>query len=122
MPPESPDDPSSPESDAGLSQPTLAQALAYIEQHLDQSLSLEEIAADLNLSVYHFGRLFKQSTGQSPYQYVLQQRVERAKQLLMQPDLSITEVAIACGFSHAAHLAKHFRQHTGLTPTQFRQQ
>ncbi|NJS10840.1 MAG: helix-turn-helix transcriptional regulator, partial [Microcoleus sp. CSU_2_2] len=68
------------------------------------------------ISSYHFCRLFKQSTGFSPHQYVIQQRVERAKQLLRQGQMSIGEIAIACGFSHQSHFNRHFKRLTGVTP------
>jgi AraC family transcriptional regulator len=109
-----------PEYEDGLPKLKLKQAIEYINEHLGENLSLTAIAEQLEMSQYHFGRLFKQSMGQPPHQYLIQQRVERAKQLLKQPELSITAIAIACGFTHQSHLAKHFRQQTKLSPTQFR--
>ncbi|WP_370589516.1 helix-turn-helix domain-containing protein [Tychonema sp. LEGE 07203] len=79
-------------------------------------MSLEAIANHIDISSYHFCRLFKQSTGFSPHQYVIQQRVERAKQLLLQGKMSLAEIAIACGFSHQSHLNRHFKRITGVTP------
>lgn len=98
----------------------LRQALVYIQEHLTEEISLEAIANDLDMSRYHFSRLFKQSMGVSPYHYVLQQRVERAKQLLKQKELSITDIALECGFANQTHLNKHFRQLTGMSPTTYR--
>lgn len=104
------------EYEGGLPQHKLRQATEYIQEHLAQEISLKELAEYLGISRYHFCRLFKQSTGLSPYQYVIQQRVERATQLLLQGNLSISEVAIACGFTHQSHLNRHFKRLTGVTP------
>ncbi|NJK36123.1 MAG: helix-turn-helix domain-containing protein [Oscillatoriales cyanobacterium SM2_2_1] len=106
--------------EGGLSTPKLQQAIDYIQAHLDQKLSLEEIAQHLNLSVYHFCDLFKQSTGIAPYKYVLQQRVERAKQLLKDEERTIVDIALECGFANQTHLNKHFRKVTGMTPKTYR--
>jgi AraC family transcriptional regulator len=106
--------------DDGLSKQKLREALEYINEHLGENLSLAAIADELGMSQYYFVRLFKQSTGVTPHQYLIQQRVERAKQLLKQPELTITEVALECGFTHQSHFAKYFRQSTGVTPKQFR--
>lgn len=100
----------------GLPLPQLKQAVDYIQAHLKQEISLNAIAHHLGISRYYFCRLFKQSTGLSPHQYVIQQRVERAKQLLLQGEMSIADVAQACGFSHQSHLTRHFKRLTGVTP------
>ncbi|MEG4305912.1 AraC family transcriptional regulator [Microcoleus sp. D3_18a_C4] len=104
----------------GLSDFQLKSAIDYIRSNLDAQFSLENIAAELNLSHYYFCALFKQSMGVSPWQYVIQQRVERAKELLKNRDLSISEVALACGFSNQSHLNKHFRSATGIAPGIYR--
>lgn len=83
----------------GLSKYQLQQAIDYINDSLDQDLSLEAIAAEVGMSQYYFCRLFKQSMGLAPYQYVIQQRVERAKALLKQTKLSLSEIALQCGFA-----------------------
>ncbi|MCY7323926.1 MAG: AraC family transcriptional regulator [Phormidesmis sp. CAN_BIN36] len=107
------------EHEDGLSSVKLEQAIEYINTHLSENLSLVAIATELEMSQYYFCRLFKRSTGLTPHQYLIQQRVERAKQLLKQPELTIAHIAIKCGFANQSHLAKQFRQHTGLTPKQF---
>ncbi len=100
----------------GISQHKLRLVTDYINDYLERELSLDELAAIAQLSPYHFSRTFKQSTGISPHQYVIQQRVERAKQLLLQGKMSLSEIAIACGFSHQSHLNRHFKRITGVTP------
>ncbi|NEQ75125.1 MAG: helix-turn-helix transcriptional regulator [Okeania sp. SIO2C9] len=106
----------------GLSKYRLRQAIEYINEHLDRDLKLARIAAVVGMSQYHFSRLFKQSMGISPYKYVIHQRVEMAKKLLKQQNISITEIAFQCGFSHQSHLTKIFHQLTGTTPKQYKNQ
>lgn len=103
----------------GLSQRQLQLAIDYIQGHLAEDIRLDEIASYLNLSRYYFCRLFKQSTGMSPYQYVIQCRVERAKQLLKEGNLTLGEIALTCGFAHQSHFHRHFKRLTGMTPRQF---
>jgi AraC family transcriptional regulator len=104
----------------GLSQRQLQQVLEYIHEHLEQNIKLADLAQLLGISQFHFSTLFKKAIGTSPYQYLLQQRVERAKQLLKQTERSIMEIALECGFNSHSHLSKQFRQLTGLTPTAYR--
>lgn len=104
----------------GLPQRQLLQVLDYINDHLDQDIKLADLAALLNMSQFHFGHLFKQAIGTSPYQYLLQQRIDRAKQLLKQTDQSIMDIAFICGFNSHSHLSKQFRQLTGMTPKAYR--
>lgn len=106
---------------AGLSPYQIRAVTEYIRNNLSLDLSLCELAACAALSPYHFARLFKQSTGMAPYRYVIYQRVEYAKELLKQRELSITEVALVCGFAHQGHLSRHFKRLTGLTPKSFRE-
>jgi AraC family transcriptional regulator len=106
----------------GLSQQQIKYLVDYMQANLERSIHLEELAALLNMSQYHFCRLFKQSTGISPHQFVIQQRIDRAKQLLRQSDRSVLDVAVRCGFADGSHLTRHFRKSTGGTPTVFRQQ
>jgi AraC family transcriptional regulator len=104
----------------GLSHPALVQAIDYIHEHLDEKLTLEAIASHLNLSVYYFCTLFTQSMGISPYQYVLQQRVERVKYLLKTSPLPLSEIAVRCGFNDQTQMNKHFRKLAGMTPKAYR--
>ena len=112
--------PSVPTYDGGLPPNQLSQILDYIEAHLDQEIKLEKLARLLDISQFHFSRLFKQSIGLSPYQYLIQQRVERAKHLLKSSDSLIVDIALECGFNSHSHLSKQFRQLTGTTPKAYR--
>jgi AraC family transcriptional regulator len=100
----------------GLSKSKLKQTLEYIHNHLDAEIKLTTLAQIAGISQYYFCQLFKQSMGISPYQYVLQLRIERAKQLLKIPTMTISDVALACGFANQSHFTKHFRKLTGTTP------
>ena len=103
---------------SGLTTSQVRQAIDYVQAHLDRNLSLAEIAAAINISPTHFSRLFKRATGSSPHQYVIQQRVERAKFLLKTTDLAIANIALQVGFSSQSHLTQHFKRLTGVTPKQ----
>lgn len=103
----------------GLSARQLQQIRDYIHAHLDRSLHLAELAGILGLSQYHFSRLFKQSTGTAPYQYVLQQRMERAIRLLQQRTYTVAETALLVGYTDQSRFTKHFKRYVGLTPRRF---
>jgi AraC family transcriptional regulator len=91
-------------------------AMEYINDYLNQDLSLTRIAEAVGLSAFHFSRLFKRATGLSPHQYVVRQRVERARQLLMRSGLSLAEIALEVGFCDQSHLTLHFKRVCGTTP------
>ncbi len=104
----------------GLPKYKLQQILDYIDEHLAEDLSLEVMAALVDMSLHYFCRLFKQSTGMSPHKYLTQQRIERAKQLLKLQNAAIADIAIQCGFANQGHFTKSFRQLTGMTPKVYR--
>jgi AraC family transcriptional regulator len=107
-------------SDGALPQRKLRAVVEYIEEHLDASPTLEQMAATTHLSVYHFARQFKRATGLPPHQYVILRRVERAKQLLpCGGDLSLAELAAHAGFCDQSQFS-HFKRLVGVTPGQFR--
>jgi AraC family transcriptional regulator len=110
------------QSSGGLSSRQLQRVLEYIELHLSESLHLSALAQINDMSESHFSRSFKKSTSIAPHQYVLNRRVEKAKQLLQQSQLSILEIALECGFAHPGHLSRHFKRIVGTTPRQFRHQ
>ncbi|MEO0846813.1 MAG: AraC family transcriptional regulator [Cyanobacteria bacterium J06648_1] len=107
--------------EGGLSDRSLFQAIEYIDHHLSQSIKLEDLSNHVGISKFHFSRLFKKSLGITPHQYVMQQRIERAKQLLSKADLSISDIALDCGFNSHAHLGKYFHKIVGMTPKAYRQ-
>ncbi|HKO94929.1 MAG TPA: AraC family transcriptional regulator [Polyangiaceae bacterium] len=96
------------------------QLVAFVEDHLGDNLSLPHLASLVGYSADHFARLFKRAFRLSPYQYILERRVERAKSMLRGRAHSIAEVAVICGFASQAHLHAAFRARTGLTPGAFR--
>lgn len=105
----------------GLSQTQLGFIVDYINDHLHQNLKLNDLAAIVQLSPYHFLRLFKQSTGVTPHQYILRSRIDRAKSLLQHSQLTIADIASRTGFCDQSHLTRQFKQLTGMTPKQFLQ-
>ncbi|NJK53576.1 MAG: helix-turn-helix transcriptional regulator [Leptolyngbyaceae cyanobacterium SU_3_3] len=107
--------------DDGLPKDKLNVAIDYINTHLGKKILLADMAAKLHISQYHFCRMFKQSTGMSPHHYLMQQRVEQAKQLLGKPERTVTHIALECGFNNQSHFAKYFRRYTGVSPTRFRE-
>ncbi|HEY9622531.1 MAG TPA: AraC family transcriptional regulator [Crinalium sp.] len=103
-----------------LSEYQLQKVFKHIQDHLEQDIALSDIASVLNLSQYHFCRLFKQSTGLSPHQYLTQCRIDRAKQLLRATRLTITEIALAVGLNNHSSFTRLFRRYVGTPPTEFR--
>jgi AraC family transcriptional regulator len=92
----------------------------YIHQHLGENITLDDLAASVSLSRYHFARRFRVSTGSAPHEYVLQQRVARARTLLARTNQPLPEIALLCGFADQSHLNRVFKKHTGLSPGQYR--
>ncbi len=105
---------------SGLSRHQLRQVIDYINGHLDRDLGLAELAKIVQMSPHYFTRLFKQSTGLTPHQYVIHRRVERAKELLLNGELTIAEVAYSVGFANQSHLNRHLKRLLGVTPRYIR--
>jgi AraC family transcriptional regulator len=107
--------------DGVLPREKLRAVVEYIEEHINASPTLEQMAAVARRSPYHFARQFKTATGLPPHQYVIARRVERAKELLQGGgDVSLAEVAAHAGFSDQSQLSQHFKRLVGVTPGQFR--
>ncbi len=98
----------------------LRQALSFIEDNLKRDISLSDIAQAAGVSVSHLKTIFRDATAVPVHQYVIQRRVERAKQLLSEGTLSIREVAQETGFAHQSHLAIHVRRILGCSPKTLR--
>jgi AraC family transcriptional regulator len=92
----------------------------YIANNLDENISLSQLATIAGMSPHYFSELFKQSTGCTPHNYVLMQRMERAKQRLRDPQCSVIEAGLDTGFQNASHFARIFRKLEGTTPSRFR--
>ncbi len=106
---------------ACLSESQLNTVKDYVRAHLDQDIALAEMAGLLNLSQYHFCRLFKQSTGFTPHRYLTRCRIKKAKHLLLSSKLTITEIALEVGFKNHSSFTRLFRRWVGVTPTLFRE-
>jgi AraC family transcriptional regulator len=105
----------------GLPKSKLMQAIAYINEHIGEELSLQTIASELKMSPCYFAKLFKISTGISVHQYVLQSRIRRAKELLAHSELKIVDIALKVGFQCQTHFGKVFRKQIGVTPKGYRE-
>jgi len=107
-------------SPLGLPQRKLARVQAFVDTHITESIRVERLAAEVHMSPFHFARMFKLATGQSPHLYVLIQRVGRAKSLLRDSELPLIDVAAQTGFRTQGHFTGVFHRYTGFTPRGFR--
>jgi AraC family transcriptional regulator len=98
----------------------MRQLLDYIEANLHDHLTLDVMAAQVGISPLYLARAFKTAVGQSPHQYVLMRRVERAKELLRNTDMPIVDVALSVGFSSQSHLSHWMIRQTGVSPAAYR--
>ena len=105
-----------------LSDRRLRQVFVYIEDNLAENIALVDLAAVVGLSVSHFNVLFREAVGLSPHQYLIRRRVERAKNLLSEGKLSISQIATESGFAHQSHLARHMHRMLGVAPKALRKQ
>lgn len=92
----------------------------YVQAHLAEPISLRDLAGALALSRHHFAHSFRKCTGTTPHEFVLRQRVERAKTLLSRTSTPLPEVAAHCGFADQSHLTRVFKQRAGTTPANYR--
>ncbi len=104
----------------GLPKYKLKEVVSYINEHLDENLTLTELATAVQISPHYFASLFKQSTGLTPHQYVTKSRIEKAKQLLLRRELTIIEICQQVGFQSQSHFTRVFRQYTATTPKAYR--
>jgi AraC family transcriptional regulator len=113
--------PHAPLRNGRLGNAKLSAVLEYIQAHATQDVSLHDLARTAHLSPFHFSRLFKQSTGLTPHQYVLQWRIDEAKRLLRHSRLDLAEIASRLGFQDQSHFTARFRILTGATPKRWRE-
>ena len=106
----------------GLSPVKLRKIKELVQEKMEEDLSLEEMARTVGLSTAHFSQVFRNTTGQTPYQYLLWYRVQRAKVMLRSAEMRVLDVAIACGFKTQQHFAHVFRRMCGASPREYRYQ
>lgn len=104
----------------GLPPRRLKSLTDYVEDRLADDISLDDLANVAGLSSVYLVRAFKQAIGATPHRYLVERRIERAKQLLVATDLPLAEVALVCGFANQSHLSTWFRRLVGTTPGRFR--
>lgn len=92
----------------------------YIRLHYHENINMEDIASLVHISRFHFTRIFKSHTGQSPYEYLVTYRINASKHMLRETELPVQAVATACGFGDVSHYIRSFRESTGMTPQKFR--
>lgn len=116
--------------DAGLAEPSdriclpawkIRRVTDFVESNLDMAIGLKDLAEVAGLSTFHFSRVFKRAMGISPYRFVCERRLERARALLATDKMSIAELAQCCGFANQSHFTTAFSQATGMSPARFRQ-
>jgi len=105
----------------GLGAARLRRIKEFVHTKMEDDLSLEEMAQSVGLSTAHFARMFRKSTGETPHQFVLRLRVERAKAMLRASDARVLDVALACGFKTPQHFAQVFRDACRVSPTEYRE-
>lgn len=93
----------------------------FISEHYNSDFSLTELSEITGLSAYHFIRVFKKQTGKTPYDFLLDVKIERAKELLSTKDINITQICLSCGFNNPSHFSSIFKRKIGVSPTKYRQ-
>jgi AraC family transcriptional regulator len=107
---------------AGLVKWRLKRAIDYVEEHLDEPVSLADIATASGLTSMHFAAQFRVATGSRPHEYVMRRRIERAQQLLIAQSVSLVDVALSVGFQNQSHFSTVFKRFVGLPPGAWRAQ
>lgn len=96
--------------------------ITFLESHYGEDITLEDVQAQLHLSKYYLAKTFKEVTGMTIFQYLMHRRIYEAKLLLIEQEISITEIGYDVGFKHPSHFSRAFKTHTGLTAEQYRRQ
>ncbi|MBP0957097.1 MAG: helix-turn-helix transcriptional regulator [Oscillospiraceae bacterium] len=99
---------------------SVARAQHYIEQHYSENITVSKLAALSYVSCSCFNRKFKKETGITPIEYLIEIRLERAKTMLKRKTISVTEIAMKCGFGSSAHFSSCFQNRVGISPTEYR--
>ena len=110
----------SPIARRGLDYNRLQRVVEFIEEHLEDDITVESLASTACLSRFHFARAFKAATGKAPHQFISVKRLELAKWLLTEGRRSLTDIAVTCRFSSQANFSRAFNRETGMTPGQYR--
>lgn len=100
---------------------SINKAIDFLWENYKEAFSLQDVARVANLSVNHFVRSFKHETGKTPFEYLLEIKIERAKEMLRRKQLNITEVCFSCGFNNNCHFTTVFKKKVGITPSTYRQ-
>lgn len=104
----------------GLADWQVKKVTAHMREHLERNVTLKEMADLLKLSRHHFCTAFRMATGYTPYEWFTHQRVAHAKELLADPDIRITEIALSVGYENPSAFTASFRRTVGVTPTEYR--
>lgn len=104
----------------GGSNPYISKAILYMQEHYQANITINDICDLIYLSPYHFKRIFKEHTGQTPHRYLMNIRLEKAKELLVASGSTIEDIARLCGFVNAGHFAVAFKRDTKLSPSEYR--
>jgi AraC family transcriptional regulator len=104
----------------GLAPWQVRRVLTYIDANLDKSIKNNDLAAIARLSVFHFNVAFRNSVGDSPHEYIIRRRMERAQGLMLSTEMSLSEVAAECGLADQAHLTRLFHRVVGESPAAWR--
>ena len=99
--------------------PNIERTIEYLNDNYQSHFSLQNVADIANLSPYHFLRLFKNQTGKTPYAYLVDIKIEKAKEMLRSKKHTVTEVCFLCGFNNASHFATLFKKKVGVTPSDY---
>ncbi|ODU20061.1 MAG: hypothetical protein ABS87_12205 [Sphingomonas sp. SCN 67-18] len=103
-----------------LTKPGMRRVMDLIDTAMDEDLSLGALAAEAGMSPFYFARSFRQHFGEAPHQYLLRRRIDRSKEMLLQTETSLVEIALATGFSSQSHFTSTFKRFVGVTPGEYR--
>ena len=112
--------PAKPDFRGGLPIRQLRKIEDHVREHLDEDISVEALAALVDLSPFHFSRVFKQATGMTPLQFVTRERITLAQQFIRETSRSLIEIGLEVGYTSPSYFAQVFRRVVGVTPTEFR--